>query len=143
MIVVLLVALGIPIGLALGALGGALWTRRSFRRSPGVFAVKVRGADLDSARWPRRAVYAHWAHDVLIVHQGIALARSRVLPVAGAAELPLAADVGGLGDGPVGVRLQLDDGSLVDVAAAGHDRDALVGPIRERLATTTPHGDPS
>lgn len=133
MLAILLLALGIPLWLVLGALGAGVSSRRSFRRTPGVFAVKVRGADVESNRWPRRTGYARWVHDVLIVHQGLALVRSRALPAASASELPLISSVGGLGDDPVVIRLGLDDGTSVDVATSRTDRDELIGPIRDRL----------
>jgi hypothetical protein len=107
-IVILLAALGILLWLVLGALGAGLWSRRTFSTVRDVFAVKCRFLDDTGPppTWPRRASYARWVHDVLIVHQGIALVRKR---------------------------LHLDGGEAVEVAAASSDRDALIGPVTDRV----------
>ena len=129
MAVIVLAALGVPLWLVLGALAAGLWSRRSFRRTPGVFEAKCRRiAPATSATWPRRTVYARWVHDVLIVHQGVALVRNRALPVAGLTTTA-AGDVKGLGKRPVVVRLRLDGGEEVEVAAPADDRHDLVGPF--------------
>src|SRR6266508_3004502 len=86
MIWILLAALGVPLWLVAGALSAGLLSRRSFRRAPGVFKSKLRLRQgkihgLDDS-WPRVPGYGLWAHDVLIVHTGLALVRNTVYPVA-------------------------------------------------------------
>jgi hypothetical protein len=80
---ILLAMFGVPLWLVVGTLGGALWSRRTFRRAPGVFPCKVRiiSGPEDSGKWPRATAYARWVHDVLPVHAGLALVRFRALPV--------------------------------------------------------------
>ena len=83
---ILLAILGVPLWLVLGGVGAGLWSRRSFRKTPGVFAMKARVIDgaAPPPKWKRQASYARWVHDVLIVHQGLAMVRNRALPVASA-----------------------------------------------------------
>jgi hypothetical protein len=139
MVWILLAALGVPVWLVVGALAVALWSRRSFKRAPGVFPAKLRvvAGEVDGelaglgASWPRRPVHARWVHDVLLVHRGLALVRSRALPVAGVVG-PLAdgspEELTRLGPSPVVLTLSLDGGAQVALAAARDDREALVGP---------------
>ncbi len=130
MALIVLAALGVPLWLVLGALAAGLWSRRTFRRTPGVFTARCRlvGAGTPSS-WPRRKVFARWVHDVLIVHQGVALVRNRALPVAGLVATIITGDVKGLGAQPAAVRVRLDDGAELEVAAASADRDHLLGPF--------------
>lgn len=130
MIWIVLAALGVPIWLVVGLLLGALWSRRRFRKAPGVFACKIRAAagDGGSKSWPRTTNYARWVHDVLLVHGGLALVRSRALPVR-SVEGPMAPapNVKMKGGEPVSVKFRLDDDSIVEVAAvAGY---LLTGPF--------------
>jgi hypothetical protein len=130
---ILLAALGVPIWLVVGALGGVLWSRRKFRRAPGVFPCKVRivsGADVAS-EWPRSTSYARWVHDVLLVHAGVALVRYHALPRAGIdrpagpardVKIKGASDV-------VSIRVRIDDGSLAEVAGPASMKDLLSGPF--------------
>jgi len=137
---IILAALGVPIWLIVGALGGALWSRKRFKGAPGVFPCKVRlvsGTEAPS-KWPRATAYARWVHDVLLVHAGIALVRSRALPVAdGDGPVAPAPDVKLKGGDPVSIRLRLDDGSVVEVAAPAASADLLPGPFRQ------PHAAPA
>ena len=84
MIWILLAALGVPLWLVVGALSGALWSRRQFRRAAGVFPCKVRivSGPEGPGKWTRSTAHARWIHDVLLVHVGLALVRFRALPVA-------------------------------------------------------------
>jgi hypothetical protein len=138
---ILLATLGVPLWLIFGALGGALWSRRKFRHASGVFPCKIRivsGAEV-SRKWPRATAYARWVHDVLLVHAGLALVRFKALPVAGVdAPITSAPDVKLKGGDPVSIRLRLDDGSVAEVAAPEHARQALAGPF---LALAASPGD--
>ena len=138
LVAILLAILGVPLWLVLGGVGAGLWSRRTFRKSPGVFAMKARVVDSAAAppKWKRQASYARWVHDVLIVHQGLAMVRNRALPVASASPATISSgEVRGLGEDPVAVRLSLDGGEVVEVAAATADGDMLSGPFSERLTT--------
>jgi hypothetical protein len=137
---ILLAVLGVPIWLVVGALGATLWSRRRVRRSSGVFACKVRYTDVSKApvRWPRTRSYARWVHDVLIVHGGLALVRSDPFAVSFLEGVPAPTPDAKLGDGgSVSIRLRLDDGSAVEVAAPVASLDLLVGPFAPAPA---PHG---
>ena len=138
LVATLLAILGVPLWLVLGGVGAGLWSRRTFRKTPGVFAMKARVIDGDAPppKWKRQASYARWVHDVLIVHQGLAMVRNRALPVAGASPATISSgEVRGLGDDPVAVRLRLDGGEEVEVAAAAANGGTLIGPFGERLTT--------
>lgn len=126
MIWIILAALGVPIWLVVGMLAGALLSRRHVRRQPGVFKAKLR-RDPGSVPGPRkkwRRAYALWIHDVLLTFGGVALMRTRPLPVAEVLqelEPTAPGEVKGLGESPRAMRLGLDDGSVVAVAVAGTD----------------------
>lgn len=81
--------------------------------------------------WPRRTVYATWVHDVLLVQSGPGGLGTRPLAVRfpeGNVERLSPDDVKGLGTHPVGLRLRLDEGAVVEVAAASAARYRLAGP---------------
>jgi hypothetical protein len=132
MIWILLAALGVPIWLVVGALCGALWSRRTFRHAPGVFPCNVRITSSTDGpqKWPRSTAYARWAHDVLLVHAGLALVRYRVLPIA-SVDQPAspASDVRLKGDDPVAMHFRLDDESVVEVVAPRAMGALLSGPF--------------
>ncbi len=145
MVWILLAALGVPVWLIVGALAAGLWSRRNFTRAPGTFRAKLRltadGASPAGTSWPRSAVDARWAHDVLLVHRGFARARYIALPVAEASGPVVAGEPGqikGLGTRPVVLTLTLDDGRTAEVAARPADRDDMVGPYAAALASTGP-----
>jgi hypothetical protein len=132
MIWVLLAALGVPIWLVVGGLLAALWNRRRVRRLPDVFPCKLRtlSADDTYGRWSRGTACGRWVHDVLLVHEGLALGRTVPLPVR---------DIRGSLTRPVGVKLRggelasielsLDGGSTVEVAALASSAHLLSGPF--------------
>jgi hypothetical protein len=135
MVWIVLAALGVPVWLLVGALAAGLWSRRAFKRAPGVFPAKLRVATRDQpgdeTSWSRRPVYARWVHDVLLVHRGFALVRNSALPV-GSVTGPLVAgepdELTGLGPSPVVLALTIDGGATAELAGRTEDRDALVGP---------------
>jgi hypothetical protein len=138
-LVALLALLGVPIWLLVGMIGAAVWSRRNFARTPGVFKAKVRrvGGDISGVpdSWPRRAAYARWVHDVLLVHHGVALVRNIPLPVADrdARVEPVDGEaVKGLGDAPRVATFRLDSGAVAQIACAGADADLLSGPFPAR-----------
>ena len=112
-----------------------LRARRHRTQTPGAFRCRVRAPALHRRRrrsWRGRSCWATWAHDVLLVHDA-QLAGPRVLrvrfpegPVTSATPLD---DVGGLGADPVVVRLRLDDGTVLELAAPGDARELVVGPF--------------
>jgi hypothetical protein len=147
MVAVILAVLGVPIWLVAGMLLGALYSRRRYRRAPGVFRCKIRqlsrgtssdSGDLDgdesTPAWGRAPAYARWVHDVLLVSRGVALVRLAALPVAAVAAGPRTAHppmVKGLGPAPVVVSLRLDDGSVIELAAAEDDDVTIWGPYAD------------
>ena len=99
------------------------------------FKCKTRWAPVENAadiRWPASRCRATWCHDVLIVRRGLVKVQIRPLPVRTPAE-PLRKlrrhEVRGLGREVLCLVVRLDDGSLLEVAAAAHDRTKLVGPF--------------
>lgn len=136
MIWIILAALGIPLWFVLGALAATLWSRRSFTRRAGVFPAKLRVVSGEvttlKSSWPRRPGHVRWVHDVLLVQHGPALLQTEALPVAHVtqgATSRSADDIGGLGDTPLVMTLELDDGASVELAASSDRRDAMIGPF--------------
>jgi hypothetical protein len=60
MAVIVLAALGVPLWMVVGALAAGIWSRRSFKRAPGVFPAKLRvtAGEVPGLKttWPRRVV---------------------------------------------------------------------------------------
>jgi hypothetical protein len=136
MIWVTLAALGFPLWVLAGVLGAVLWARRTIRRQPGVFPTKLRlvaGAiDGLEDRWPRRPLQARWLHDVLLVHHGLSLARTRSVSVSSATGALAGGDTAelrGLGPEPLILRLVAVNGASFLLAARAEDRDVMVGPF--------------
>jgi hypothetical protein len=99
------------------------------------FKCKTRWAPVEYAtdiRWPVSTCRASWCHDVLIVRRGLVKVEIKPLPVRSPAE-PLRElrrrEVRRLGPEVLCLVLRLDDGSLLEVAAAARDRTQLVGPF--------------
>jgi hypothetical protein len=135
MVWILLAALGVPVWLVVGALAASLWSRRAFKRTPGVFPAKLRVSPGKAAgvhtSWPRLPLYARWVHDVLLVHHGLALVRVSVLPVAsvnGPLVLGEPEEITRLGPSPVVLALTLDGGANAELAGQTEHRNDLVGP---------------
>jgi hypothetical protein len=130
MIVILLALLGIPLWLLVGGLLATLVARRRRRRTPGMFLCKLRttGPEDDDG-WPRTKSYACWAHDVLLVHHGLALVRYEALPVASVGGPPIPSTAKGVGDRPVSLRLHLDDGRVIELATPRPEATTAAGPF--------------
>jgi hypothetical protein len=128
--VILAVAAGVGLVVILGGPPYALWARRRLRRAPGAFPLQLRPAGpLEGRRRPRAKRYGTWAHDVLLVHHGVTLARCEPLAVASVTGPVIGSRVRGLGDRAVRLRLHLDDGRLYDVAIRNGDVAAAIGPF--------------
>ena len=105
-VAIVLALLGVPVWLVVGMLLGGLYTRRRYRRAPGVFRCKIRmlsgsPGDDPSPGWGRAPAYGRWVHDVLVVSRGLALVRFAALPVAAVTSGPRKGDPTGVkGLGP-------------------------------------------
>jgi len=107
--------------------------RRRIVTASGVFRCRLRtpswGLDSLSQRWSRRLHYAIWVHDVLVVYRGLFLSRVLLLACRFAEDLEDAPPgVRRLGPCPLLLRLRLDDGAIVEVAAPRRACADLVGP---------------
>lgn len=118
MIWAILALLGVPIWLVVGALAGALISRRRFRSQPGVFPLLMR--EHGEAEWPRRCAYGRYVHDVLLVNSGLALVRTRVWAVDRVGPCALTAPIRKLVD-PRCWLVTLDDGRQHELAVAADD----------------------
>lgn len=130
MIWALLAILGVPLWLVVGALGAALWNRSRVRSEPGAFPIRMRLVHgVPSESWGPK-VTARWAHDVLIVHHGLGLARIDPYPVTSCAQAPRPdpSACKGLGETPVALSIGTDDGSAYEVATAVESADLLESP---------------
>jgi hypothetical protein len=133
---VLLVIMLAILLLTQGLLIFALVRRRNrIVRAEAMFRCKVRlvegrtGGVLGN-HWPRRSGYGIWAHDVLILHRGLALTNivAMVCRTAHGAVAARPYTVSGMGPAPQVLRLELDDRTLVEVAALRGERENLAGP---------------
>lgn len=114
----------------------ALRRRQELTRLPEAFRCRVRllrGAlPRGTRQWPGRAGRACWTHDVLLLRLGRFPAATLLLGVRfpeGPVEPAPPTELRGLGPDPVVLRLRLDDGTVVDLAAAADDRERLAGPF--------------
>jgi hypothetical protein len=146
MVAILLALLGVPLWLVVGMVLGALYSRRRFKQAPGVFRCKLRLAagTVGSLRatWGRVPAYGRWVHDVLLVNQGLALVRVVPIPVVGVVARPEKADpaeIRRLGPVPKVLRLRVDGGSTVDLAAGEADELRMLGPFAD--VTVPPAAD--
>lgn len=138
MIWAFLALIGIPLWLVAGGLFWTLWHRRSVVHTADVFACKARASSGDVAglgkKFPRVSKYSWWVQTVLVVHTGASLNRSHLFPVAAAVGPLAAADTDGvrrLGDKPQLLTLRLDDGGVIEIAAAQGDSQLLLGPFAD------------
>jgi hypothetical protein len=136
---------GLAVGVLLGVALLGLSIRLRFARIPDAFRCKVRvsrmlrrpGQRLESpagfgTRWGHRRTRAVWVHDVLMVRHGLLGQHVVALPVRIPDEAirSVPADlVRGLGPSPQVLRLRLDEGPPVEVAAASQARSLVVGPF--------------
>jgi hypothetical protein len=133
MIWALLAILGVPVWLIVGALGVALLSRRSAKAVPGTMRGRLRVTSGSvpgfKVRWSRSSCYAVWVRDVLVVHAGLAMVRTRLLPVssAGAIERRSLPELKRLGSEQAVLGLELDDGSTIELAVAVSERSKLPG----------------
>lgn len=118
----LLALLGVPIWLVIGALTGALVSRRRFRSQHDVFALSFR--EHGKSEWPRRVGYARYVHDVLLVNAGLALIRTAIHVVEAAERFEPDEPPTKLGPA-VAWTLTLDDGRRVDIAVSADDAARL------------------
>jgi len=123
-------------GLVVGIALTARTQRRRFARYHGEsFPCRMRWPNRGTRRkrqlWLPGRARARWIHSVLLVQRGRLVPTTLTLPV----RLPEDAireaslDVRRLGQRPVTIRLWLDDGSLVEIAARNRDRTLLAGPF--------------
>jgi hypothetical protein len=138
MVAILLTILGVPLWLVAGMVLAALYSRRRFKQAPGVFRCKLRlvSGTMDGlkARWGRAPAYGRWIHDVLLISQGVALVRVVPVPVAGMAAGPEKADpaeIKRLGPALKVLRLRVDGGPTIDLAAGELDELRMLGPFAD------------
>lgn len=121
--------------IALVCAGAVLVRWRLLRERPvtpeGVFRCRIRvsGAEDGSKAWPRRPVNARWVHDVLVLDWGLLRRRRHALGVRTAFGVldptrTLTSD-----EGVVSIRLELDDGSIIEASARESDAEWLGGPF--------------
>ena len=118
MVWALLALIGVPVWLIVGVLGGALWSRRSFRRRDGVFKVATRLAG--TTAWKRSLTgYARCVSNVLVINVGLALVRTRIHAVVRVKPVDVGVAPRGFDD-PTGRLLLLDDGAEWELIAEAH-----------------------
>ena len=134
MIVVLLVALGVPLWLCAVGILILVFRNRSLRKRPGNVPVRLRRPG--SGRW--RPGHAVWTHDVLSFRGSPAAWQEELLWVTGGeARAATAAErklLHRIGDRPVVAIFTLEDGRTIEVAARAQHADRLLGAFRESAA---------
>jgi hypothetical protein len=107
------------------------WRRRSADSRDGVFRCGIRFVgDRDGSPWrPRRRAHAHWVHDVLIVDRGLLHRTTRALPVRTVHGFLDPSITGAKFERSISVRIELDDGSIVEIQAAADSIDSIGGPF--------------
>ena len=143
MLVAILAFIGIPPWILLvGVLIILIRDRNQFKKKPGVFPVRLRTETGSypgiKSKWPISTSFAHWVHDVLLVHTFLPLESIHPIPVTkveATAESSHPLEVKGLGDQPVMLKLQLDDGTIVQMAIPDDFQALAQGPF--------PHSEPS
>jgi hypothetical protein len=120
----------------LGAVLVAVLGRRRFAGTDGAFRCRIRmqyeRLSATGPRWCRGSASAIWVHDVLVVQYGLLPPRTvavHVRPRKEEIRTVTRREVRRLGAAPVLVRLELDDGRSIDVAARATERMSLVGPF--------------
>ena len=110
--------------------------RRSFASLPGAFPCRVRVVSGGLAGFPRwwrgRPQYAAWVHDVLLLHRGLLPAVTIPIPARLTEDAVVRARqdvVTRLGPAPVTLRLRLDDGTVLELAAPASAHSLIVGPF--------------
>jgi hypothetical protein len=138
MVAILLALLGVPLWLVVGMVLAALYSRRRFRQAPGVFRCKLRlvagTVGALKTTWGRTPSFGRWVHDVLLINQGLALVRVVPIPVAGVVAGPEKADpaeLKRLGPAPKVLRLRVDGGSAIELAAGEPDELRMLGPFAD------------
>lgn len=137
MIIALLSMLGVPLWLLLGWVAAGIWHRHDLKQNlPTLFKMKVRvvkgGYRHIDGTFSHTAALAIWAHDVLIIEKGLLVARNLHFPVAEGVQAPQPADprqVKHLGDNPVTMQFELDDGTIIEIAVPGENQDLGCGPF--------------
>jgi len=124
LIATLLALLGIPIWLLIGAVLGALFSRRNFKAQPDVLPMMHRAADDDD--WPRGPGYGRYVNNVLIVNHGVAQIRTSVHVVEHVEPLDLGDTTFKHIDDPIAYAVRVNDGSDYEIAVARADSRILV-----------------
>jgi hypothetical protein len=136
MLVAIGALLGIPLWILVGWLAAGLWHRHETNKLPGLFKTKIRVVSgtyrHTGESFPLIAGRAFWAHDVLIQEEGLLIPRTLHFKAANGVQPPQQADpeqVKGLGDTPVTVQYQVDEGAVIEIAAPGEDAALAQGPF--------------
>lgn len=134
MIWAVLVLLGVPLWLVLGAIGGTLWSRHRFRSQEGVFPLAMRAPG--ELKWPRLPAYGRVISDVFIVNRGLALQRTLIRRVVGVDAFPVPTPSPKRVANAAGRLLELDDGAKLEVALNPNDATQFdsLEPLRLRHA---------
>ena len=141
MVIALLILVGIPLWLFVGALLFEMRQRRQVMKPVGTFNARIRatsgaGADVD-AMWSGGTAW--WVSNVLVLTSGIARSNYTLLPVAGT--LPEAIhpapvdEVKKMGKSPQIIPFLLDPSGAVEVAVNRDDLPRALGPFLEQIFT--------
>jgi hypothetical protein len=128
---------GLVLTLAVGGLVALRMVReyRELTRTSSAFRCRLRLVSgwLPPLRrtWRGRRCWATWVHDVLLIRRGVS-PRTTAYAVRfpeGSVETASVKEIRGLGRQPLRLRLRLDDGAVLELAAPSEAMTPLVGPF--------------
>jgi hypothetical protein len=141
MLIALLAVLGVDLWVVVVLLAVVLTRRRWVSRQPGAFkgAIRVTEGEVPGlgTRWRRG--YGRWVRDILVWTRAPFLFRNELVlaeALAGEARAAEPGEVRRLGKDPAVVRLVVDGGARVEVAASAGGRAQVPGPFAERTPET-------
>ena len=141
MLIALLAVLGVDLWVVVVLLAVVLTRRRWVSRQPGAFkgAIRVTEGEVPGlkTRWKRG--YGRWVRDILVWTKTPFLFRNELVLAEGLASEARAAkpgEVKRLGKDPAVVRLVVDGGARIEVAASADGRARAPGPFAEKTPET-------
>jgi Protein of unknown function (DUF2550) len=136
MLIALLAVLGVNLWVIVALLAVVLTRKRWVSHQPGAFkgAIRVIKGDVPGLRPKWKRGYGRWVRDILVWTKTPLLFRNELVLADGLASEPRDAkpgEVRRLGKHPAVVRLVVDGGARIEVAASADEQERAPGPFAE------------